>query len=253
MEQFESKILGEYLSKYSAAERSHIEYLLRNSKYIPLSELLGKLDTLIEIYMSKHENFYLYENQYKWGSENWLATVFYDKLKRPQIVTSRWRSKKEPTILIIDDCIHSGGNIGRTINDITVGFQGTKVNIDVICAYSTRSGAEYVMSQSMGQNLNLYIGEYIPNVVEIVQRDMYQMDWKFFNKICFHDWGHFGKSRDDEPIEAISLIWFEHKMPAHNSRISGILKNIVSEAPKTQYVTESKKKKGMFTYASLQT
>jgi hypoxanthine phosphoribosyltransferase len=212
------------------------------------------LDRAVKSYAEAHDSFYLYENGYKWGSENWLATIYYEKLKSPVICKRlQLRNISNARILVIDDCIHSGGNLGRTVRDMLLELKPVKernVHIDIICAYGAREGCEYVASR--GDNITLFIGEYLPDLVTLAESDNFKIDWRFINRICYRQYmvkfvEDLGEETD-EPFDKITTVWFEHKLPAFNSCISGILSHILESEPDRSIVEESIALKDKFRY-----
>lgn len=230
MDRVDTKKLNKMLMRYSSNEQDQIKYILSNARYITLNEMFEVLDRLIMRYGQEHKVFYIYENGYKWGSENWLSEIYYEKLNSPKVLRKNIVPPDDkPHILIIDDCIHSGGNIGRTVSDIARSFYNRNCEIDIVCPYATENGCNYIKGLTR-QKVNMFIGEYILDIREIVTRDGYPMDWDFFNKICYYN--HTDKIEDfyvvkGRPFQKITTVWFEHKMPAFNSSISMLLLDLV--------------------------
>ncbi len=250
MEHLSKKKVGAYLAKFNTQHRIHLQFILENTRFIPTSELLDNLRRILSEYKiraaeHKQETFYLYDNGYKWGSENWLAVEFYELLGKPIVVHEKDLSllPKGSRLLIIDDCIYSGGNIGRSIDDI-VGGTGGNVHTDIIVGYSTKNGMDYVIKQSKNcLSSSVKVGEMIPSIVDVVFQLMYDMDWTFFNDICC-TCDSYNKPVD-RPFEHIALVWFEYKLACFNSTIRGILENVIDE-PDRSIVSKSAEKKDIF-------
>ncbi len=246
MQHIDRKRLGALLCKHSTQEQLDIQYLINNLRYVTTVELLSEIRKVIELYVRSHQKFYIYDNGYKWGSENWLTVEFYEMLGKPQIITKGDLSylPKGVRILIIDDCVYSGGNIGRTLNDLRRNMRPPYC-VDLILGFATRSGLDYLRKLSNTHNvtLNAMVGQYTPSITEIVQRDMYPMNWSFFDSICClepnnHD--HY----DDKPFEDLAIIFFEYKIAAYNSTVKGLLNKIMDE-PTVDVVTASAAKKNI--------
>lgn len=240
--------LGSYLSKFTSQEQMHLLFIFNNSAYYTSDELIMNLNKILLGFVGK--KLYIYDNGYKWGSENWLATEFYELLDKPLIVTQdKLRDlPKDSNLLIIDDCIYSGGNISRSVDDILESIS-TSINIDVVVGYGTSAGCNLIAKYFRDYDkhnckLSLHVHKKIPTITEIVNRDMYQMDWAFFNKIfCAETYRY--ECPNNEPFQDIALIWFDYKIAAYNSTISCLLVRI-TEVSKPKLISDSKKKEHMF-------
>ena len=112
---------NEYLSLLPYERKNVIRYLLDNTRYILYSEFSKKLEDtylLIKESIKDLEEFHILVSGDKIGSEVWVLAHIYDRISKLKgfkgIITDFDETTKN--IVIIDDCIYSGGNIGSFID-----------------------------------------------------------------------------------------------------------------------------------------
>ena len=187
------------------------------------------------------------------GSENWLCTELYEYMGKP-LVVKKGDVVNGMRILIIDDAIFSGGNIGRSLTDIFKCVN--KINVTVIVAITIFNGYSYLHSLHYKYSYNKCFGLSVEcgkrnlSVREIFGRTL---PIKFINHICMTDHAerhsvtvhkeYQYRIDANKLFEDIGVIWFEHKMPAHNSSASGILEQVVHIEPDRSIIEHNMQKK----------
>jgi len=112
---------NEYLSLLPYERKNVIRYLLDNTRYILYSEFSKKLENTylsFEESIKDLEEFHILVSGDKIGSEVWVLAHIYDRISKLKgfkgIITHFDETTKN--IVIIDDCIYSGGNIASFID-----------------------------------------------------------------------------------------------------------------------------------------
>lgn len=226
--------LRSYLTEFNDVEQRHIKFIVDNTLYITTKMLLSRLRTVLTKHILPKRDFVLYDNYEKWGSENWLMTELYDFLGKPPVIKyPDLRKVTKPIhLLIIDDCIYSGGNMCHSLHKIIALIDDSNnlsfkdITIDIVTGFSTLHGFQKVLNCQTDIQVYLSCYERYNSIMELVNMYNYPMDWKFFNDICCPYDDSFYTKYDDKPFNNLGLIWFEHKLAAYNSTVSCILCHI---------------------------
>lgn len=237
MEHIDQKKADEFLKKHRDAQNI-IRYVWTKARYISLSEMFQKLDIAMERFLARKRElgvtFLLYKFA-KWGSENWLASIYYAQLGRPRAYT--WEHNmpnNEYHVVVIDDAAYSGNSLFFNSSDIQ-GFMTPKKTIHIyfILAFATRRAIRRLLSlQTHNTRVYLFIGEVITTITEYVTIDSFPMNWRLFNKIntC---------SSERDVGEDVATIWFEHKLACDVSTIHNFLNGLLLIPPDRSCVEAS--------------
>lgn len=151
--------------------RKIIQVLIEKTTYITyfnfLNELINNFNSL-KLLVSKLDSFYVMLGD-KFGSEIWVIAHFYKSLKKLSNFRGFIQHLDDDIkhVVIFDDCIYSGGNIGSFIDGSTFEFAKKKninqeevdVNFIVSVPFAIFAGADAVKNcfKSVKLNITRYI------------------------------------------------------------------------------------------------
>lgn len=220
---------NEYLSLLPYERKNVIRYLLDNTRYILYSEFSQKLeDTYLsfEESIKDLEEFHILVSGDKFGSEVWVLAHIYDKISKLKgfkgIITHFDETTKN--IVIIDDCIYSGGNIGSFINGSVYLYAESilpnknklflnkyteilkSINFYVMVPYAYDAGIEGI--KNLKANITFCIGEYIePIKIDSTEEIMKWLE----NEMYINVWEG-----------ATNCVYFQHKVAIDTSTLESV-------------------------------
>jgi hypothetical protein len=221
---------------------------------------------------NEKKRFILQLGDDKWGSEHWLSIYFYDDLGRPHVVSDLSKLNKGTyDILILDDCIYSGIHLVGLIDGSTYDLSqklgvdrekfkenGIILNFHIICALSTKQGIETIedVGKYIHMNVNLYIGNMMETISDIVSKDNYNMNWKVYNDLIeprnnpelIKVLGDEYKQKTDGPLYNSTTVWLEHKIANRFGSIPEIIEPVMKNKPDRSKIEESEQYKDILEY-----
>lgn len=190
------------------------------------------------------KNFILFLPRDKWGSEQWLATLFYEHLGCPGVITTlKNLSKGEHHILLLDDAIYSGTNLLSLIDEQTYDLAhdagmlqsellhgGWKLIFHLVVGLSSPYGTSMIHNRllDMGVFVHIYTGSSLKPIMEIVEDSGFPMDWKLYNRLLPRASGVPQiEIAFDEPDYNATTVWLEHKMPNEHGSVPFLLEPVL--------------------------
>lgn len=214
---------SEFLKKWKGHENL-IKYVWSKARFIPHNILIDNIEQSINAFMSMNIPFILFKRSYI-KSNNWLSSIFYEKLKNPLTYTEDNELSSEKNtyhVVIIDDAAYTGTSMVHIICESLVAIpESSCIHIHIILGFITNIAINRIMACNSWNDeekicIHLYAGEIIPTMREIVDKDNFNMDWNIFHLI------NGSKSN-------VTNIWFPHKIADNVSTIRGFLKDVVKD------------------------
>jgi len=274
---FDSHKMKQILDNVTDEEKEVYRFVWNHTKFIPTQQVLNFVDNAINKFLDytkelNSSDFLIWANPKKWGSEHWLMTVFYDKLRKPVYIEDFTCLLNKPTyynIIIIDDAIYSGHNIDHTIynaiNDLSTLLKcdtqdlhklGYYFKFYIIVGLSTEIGKESIKKGvryiSDGHiDVEFFIGAKMETIEEIVKKEGYNMNWYVFNNSIIlppDDIKEYSKkSLKLKPVyKGTTTVWLGHKIANVHGTTEPFIRPILLNDPSRKIVEESKNLQTMF-------
>lgn len=220
---------NEYLSLLPYERKNVIRYLLDNTRYILYSEFSQKLeDTYLsfEKLIKDLEEFHILVSGDKFGSEVWVLAHIYDRISKLKGFKGIITHFDETTtnIVIIDDCIYSGGNIGSFIDGSVYLYASSilpnknklflnkyteilkSINFYVMVPYAYDAGIQGI--KNLEANITFCIGE----IIEPIKIDSTEEIMKWLeNEMYINVWEG-----------ATNCVYFQHKVAIDTSTLESV-------------------------------
>ncbi len=228
------------LARVPPEEADVYQFIWTHSKYYPTDVVLGLVNEAVDQFLALQVSpFLLYIPAKKWGSEQWLATTFYEKLGHPLIVHDLAKLKPGAyNLLILDDAAYSGTNLvmkldeqldnlkraGR-VGDYTFHFYVAAGLITTVARRIITGSAEH-----HGQAITIIGAAHMKTISEIVDEEKAPMDWYTFNKLQRGgEVSQFmGKTRPDYDA---TTVWLGHKVANVHGSMPTFLQPVLLHAP----------------------
>lgn len=248
MQYLDSDKMNAMCQRLTPAAAAVCQFVWKHSVYYTTAEMIDAVDKAVDRFLATQpRNILLYMPSTKWGSEQYLATVFYDKLGRPPIVDSLGKipPSSDATILLLDDATYSGTNLVYPIDcEITELFVDiAALRVCVVTGFYTDEALDTL--RFVVPNVKLFSTTRMKCLEEIVADQNFTMNWYEFNK--FFD--SSSSIKDDGPeYTSVTTVWFEHKIANEFGSADAILRPVMKSEPDRTVVESSQAHQAMFRY-----
>ena len=230
-------------------------FVWNHCKYYPTQIMIDFLRSALKRFMKSVSNFCIFSNPSKWGSEQWLITVFYDMLGRPNIVQDF--SVLPPgtyNFLLLDDAAYSGINLSK-IFDFKMDTFAKKLGLNNAtelpsAGYNISFYIVVAFASSVALNLfskypcvkRVFKTVKTKTISEIVEEEKYPMDWRLYNTIAEPN----EEPKETGPNYDVTTVWFCHKIANSFGSVPAFLKPVMLNATNRSIVERAQQANGIF-------
>lgn len=257
--------MAKVLNTLSPEEREIYQFVWNHTKFIPTQQVLDFVSLAIDDFLSSVEDSsnktVMLSPSQKWGSEQWLATVFYDKLGQPPVTdTLTSLSPGSYNIIILDDAVYSGTNLISTIDEGTYDLakkyglkqkqlskNGFNLTFYIIVGLASNYGMFQINNFLSGQQINFHvsIGARMKTITDIVEEEKFNMKWQVYNDIVEKQ-KYPSPIDSKQPLYDATTVWLGHKIANLHGTTEKFIRSVLLNDPSRKVVEEAEQLKDKF-------
>ncbi len=211
--------MDEVLSRASREEADVYDFVWRHCQFYTTAEVIELVGRAIDQFLDQcTAPFVLFIAAHKWGSEQWMASVFLERLGRPRVIR---RLDELPAgrhhVLLLDDAAYTGANLASGLDEQLYELTQKQDTVHRAFDFSVAvglatAGAEATLrtqAEAHGHRLAVFSAQRMKTISTIVREEGYPMNWRVFNALTQ---GSQTAECADCPDYDPTTVWLGHKI-----------------------------------------